>query len=63
MIKFKYNTSICLICKDENPYINEWLEYHIGIGINHFYIYDNMSTVPITIISPITLGIFILTVL
>lgn len=47
MMDFKYNTSICLICKDENPYINEWLEYHIDIGINHFYIYDNMSTVPI----------------
>ena len=44
---FKYNTSICLICKDENDYINEWLKYHIDIGIEHFYIYDNMSKIPI----------------
>ena len=44
---FKYNTAICLLCKNENDYINEWLEYHINIGIEHFYIYDNMSDVPI----------------
>lgn len=44
---FKYNTAICLICKNENDYINEWLNYHINIGVEHFYIYDNMSDTPI----------------
>lgn len=43
----KYNVSICLLCKDENEYINEWLKYHIDIGIDHFYIYDNMSEIPL----------------
>lgn len=44
---FKYNVAICLICKNENDYINEWIEYHLNIGIEHFYIYDNMSDTPI----------------
>ena len=42
-----FNTAICLIAKDENDYINEWLDWHINIGFEHFYIYDNGSTVPI----------------
>ena len=42
-----FNTAICLLIKDENDYINEWLDWHINIGFNHFYIYDNESRVPI----------------
>ena len=37
----KYNCSICIIVKDEGPYIKEWLDYHKKIGFQHFYIYDN----------------------
>lgn len=36
-----YNISICLLTKDEQDYINEFLEWHINIGVDHFYIYDN----------------------
>lgn len=43
----KYNTSVCLLIKDENDYINEWLKWHISIGFDHFFIYDNRSKVPI----------------
>ncbi len=43
----RFNTAICLLIKDENEYINEWLEWHIGVGFEHFYIYDNGSKVPI----------------
>jgi hypothetical protein len=42
-----YNTSICLLIKDENEYINEWLCWHIALGFEHFFIYDNGSTLPI----------------
>ncbi|MBQ8358707.1 MAG: glycosyltransferase family 2 protein [Oscillospiraceae bacterium] len=42
-----FNSAICLLIKDENEYINEWLKWHIGIGFEHFYIYDNGSKVPI----------------
>ena len=37
--------SLCLICKDENDYLPEWLDYHILMGIDRFYIYDNESKV------------------
>lgn len=42
-----YNTAICLLIKDENAYINEWLQWHISQGFEHFFIYDNGSKVPI----------------
>ena len=35
--------SLCLICKDENDYLPEWLDYHILMGVERFYIYDNDS--------------------
>jgi hypothetical protein len=42
-----FNTSICLIIKDENDYINEWLDWHLKVGFEHFYIYDNGSKIAI----------------
>lgn len=42
-----FNTAICLLIKDENDYINEWLDWHVSIGFEHFYIYDNGSRIPI----------------
>ena len=40
--------AICLLIKDENEYLQEWLDYHRKVGISHFYIYDNNSRVPIS---------------
>ena len=37
--------SLCLICKDENETLPEWLDYHILMGVERFYIYDNESKV------------------
>lgn len=37
--------SLCLSCRDENEYLAEWLDYHIIIGVERFYIYDNDSRV------------------
>ena len=39
--------SICCIVKDEDPFLAEWLAYHALIGVEHFYIYDNESAVPV----------------
>ena len=39
--------SLCLLCKDENDYLDEWINYHINIGVEHFYIYDHKSQIPI----------------
>lgn len=39
--------SLCLIIKDENPYLLEWLAYYRLVGVEHFYIYDNDSARPV----------------
>ncbi len=41
--------SLCLICKDENDYLAEWLDYHILMGVDRFYIYDNESRVSLRV--------------
>lgn len=39
----KYEVSICLIFKNEAIFLKEWLEYHLLIGVDHFYLYNNFS--------------------
>lgn len=34
---------VCIV-KDEAAYLEEWLAYHVGLGVDHFAIYDNGST-------------------
>lgn len=41
---FKYELAIGAITKNEGPYIKEWIDYHILVGVQKFYIYDNEST-------------------
>lgn len=38
---------ICLIIKDENDYLDEWLSYYRKLGVDRFFIYDNNSQTPI----------------
>jgi len=40
----KYEVSLCLIFKDEGRFLKEWLDYHLTVGVDHFYLYDNNST-------------------
>lgn len=35
-----YYSSLCLLIKNENIYLNEWLTYHLPL-VDHIYIYDN----------------------
>lgn len=42
--QYKYNVSICAIFLNESPYMKEWIEFHKMIGVDHFYLYNNMST-------------------
>ena len=42
--KHKYQLALVLIFKDEGPYLKEWLEYHIMLGVEHFYLYQNNSS-------------------
>lgn len=32
-----------LLFKDEQPFLAQWLDYHILLGVEHFYLYDNNS--------------------
>lgn len=41
--QFAYYCALCLIIRDENDYLEEWLRWHIDIGVEHFYIYDHGS--------------------
>lgn len=38
--------AICAVFKDENQYVKEWADYHLNIGFDYIYIYDNMSKIP-----------------
>lgn len=33
--------SISAIFKQENPWLCEWLDYHLARGVEHFYLYNN----------------------
>lgn len=39
----KYTLSISSVMKNEHDHLQQWLEYHIKIGVEHFYLYDNNS--------------------
>lgn len=39
----KYRVSLCLIFKNEALFLKEWLDYHLTIGVEHFYMYNNKS--------------------
>lgn len=43
MPSFKYNVSLCAMYKNEAKYLLEWIEYHLMIGVQHFYLYNNLS--------------------
>ena len=33
--------AICTVLKDEHQYLKEWIEYHMSIGVNSFYLYED----------------------
>lgn len=37
----------CLLIKNENRYLLEHLAYNAAAGVEHFFIYDNMSSTPV----------------
>ena len=42
-IQKKYKVSLCSIFKNEACYLKEWINFHVLIGIEHFYLYNNFS--------------------
>lgn len=35
---------ICAVVKDDEAYIDEWVDYHYALGFQHFFIYDNSNS-------------------
>lgn len=40
----QYDVAVCAIFQNEAPYFKEWIEYNRLIGVEHFYLYNNLST-------------------
>jgi len=38
-----YDLAATMIFRDEAPYLKEWIEYHKLLGVQHFYLYNNLS--------------------
>lgn len=34
-------SAICSIARNENEYLDEWVTYHLNLGFDHIFIYDN----------------------
>ena len=43
-MSYSMKVAICLMIKNENRYIREWLEYHKKIGFDNVILYDNNHT-------------------
>lgn len=40
----KYDLVVCAIFQDEEFFLKEWIEFHKLMGVQHFYLYDNLSS-------------------
>src|SRR5271165_4385432 len=50
---YPYDLAICAIFQNEAPYLKEWIEFHKLVGVQHFYLYNNLSTDDyITVLAP-----------
>lgn len=41
---YRYQLAVCAIFRNEASYLREWIEYHKLVGVQHFYLYNNLST-------------------
>ena len=41
---YKYDVSICAIFQNESDYLREWIEFHKLVGVEHFYLFNHLST-------------------
>ena len=45
--KMNYKIIISTLVRDDEDYLDEWLDYHRDIGVDHFVIYDHKSRRPV----------------
>ena len=41
--RIRYELTACLKFKNAAPFLAEWLEFHLLVGFEHFYLYNNNS--------------------
>jgi len=39
----RFELAVCAIARNEGRYLPEWIEFHKLVGVEHFYVYDNLS--------------------
>lgn len=39
----EYQLGVVMIFRDEGPYLKEWIEYHKLVGVDHFWLFNNLS--------------------
>lgn len=42
--KYPHQVSIAAIFHDEERFLEEWIEYHKAIGVDHFYLFNHLSS-------------------
>ena len=42
-LAYEHELSICAIFQNEAPYLKEWLDYHLHVVVEHFWLYNNES--------------------
>ena len=42
--KYRYYLSVAAIFRDDARFLKEWIEFHRLVGVEHFYLYNNLSS-------------------
>jgi hypothetical protein len=40
----RHELAVCAIFREEAPFLDEWIRFHRGVGVDHFFLYNNFST-------------------
>jgi len=43
-LEANYNVCVTTIFQNESPYLKEWIDHHLSVGVEHFVLYNNNST-------------------
>jgi len=43
LMAYQYDLALCTCFQSEAPYLKEWIEFHKLQGVQHFYLFDNLS--------------------
>jgi hypothetical protein len=44
VFSYEYEVAIGAIFQNEAPYLKEWIDYHRKVGVEHFWLYNDVST-------------------